>query len=145
MSNSWLPKDKIVVPIDFSDESLSAIRLVREQFVAQPSALHAVYVLPVLEAHEPAVLWGNMDDKTRAEHAEKVLREKLGAEFDGINVHIGFGDPGSQIVDHAKKIKAELIVLPSHGRTGFDWVLLGSVADRVVRHAPCPVLVLRKS
>lgn len=145
MSQSWLPKQKIVVPIDFSDDSLEAIKMVREEFVAEPSALHAVYVLPVLEAHEPAVLWGNIDDKTRAEHAEKVLREKLGPHYEGINVHVGFGDPGSQIVEYAKKIHAELIVMPSHGRTGFDWVLLGSVADRVVRHAPCPVLVLRKS
>ncbi|MEZ6094353.1 MAG: universal stress protein [Pirellulaceae bacterium] len=54
-----------------------------------------------------------------------------------------FGDPGSEITRFAKENDAGLIVISSHGRTGVSRLLLGSVAERVVRLAPCPVLVLR--
>ena len=54
-----------------------------------------------------------------------------------------FGDPGHQIAQYAEEAKADLIVLPSHGRSGLQRLLIGSVAERVVRHAPCPVLVVR--
>ena len=60
-----------------------------------------------------------------------------------MHVDVEFGDPGNQIVDFAERISAELIVIPSHGRTGIERLLLGSVAERVARLAPCPVLVLR--
>ena len=53
------------------------------------------------------------------------------------------GDPGHQIAEFAKEAGAGLIVMPSHGRTGLTHLLIGSVAERVVRFAHCPVLVLR--
>jgi nucleotide-binding universal stress UspA family protein len=54
------------------------------------------------------------------------------------------GEPAHGIADYAQDKKAELIVIPSHGRTGITRLLIGSVAERVVRLAHCPVLVLRK-
>ena len=54
------------------------------------------------------------------------------------------GDAGSEIVSYADRVSAELIVIPSHGRSGIKHLLMGSVAERVVRHAHCPVLVLKK-
>jgi nucleotide-binding universal stress UspA family protein len=59
-------------------------------------------------------------------------------------VEVRIGDPGAEIVKVATELKAGLIVMPSHGRTGLKHLLLGSVAERVVRTATCPVLVLRK-
>lgn len=59
-------------------------------------------------------------------------------------MEVRIGDPGVEIVKVATELKAGLIVMPSHGRTGLKHLLLGSVAERVVRTATCPVLVLRK-
>ena len=58
-------------------------------------------------------------------------------------IEILFGDPGHEITEFAERVKADLIVMPSHGRTGLSRLLIGSVAERVIRLAHCPVLVLR--
>lgn len=142
---AWLPKQKVVVPVDFSDESLDALQIARENFVDDASHLYAIHVLPELSPSEPGVIWDKIDDKSRCRHAEESLRQKLGdGDYEGLNVHVVVGNPGKEITDYAAEIGAELIALPSHGRTGLSRVLLGSVAERVVRLAHCPVLVLRK-
>lgn len=53
------------------------------------------------------------------------------------------GEPWREIISAAEKENVDLIVIPTHGRTGLKHALMGSVTERVVRHAPCPVLVLR--
>ena len=140
----WLPKKSIVVPIDFSEDSVGAVDTALDLIDAAAN-LHLIYVLPVMEPAEPGVIWTTIDDESRAHHAEMALRERLAdAKYKDLNITIAFGDPGHEIADHAKEVKAELIVLPSHGRTGLTRLLLGSVAEKVVRLAHCPVLVLRK-
>ena len=54
------------------------------------------------------------------------------------------GRPATEIVEAARELAADLIVIATHGRTGLQHVLLGSVAENVVRHAPCPVLTVRE-
>ena len=77
--------------------------------------------------------------------AEKALADRFSApEFAGAKLVAKVGDPGHEIAEFAEEIDAELIVIPSHGRTGLTRLLLGSVAERVVRLAHCPVLVFRK-
>jgi nucleotide-binding universal stress UspA family protein len=56
---------------------------------------------------------------------------------------VAFGDPGQRITAYAEEVGADVIVMPSHGRTGLKRLLLGSVAERVLRLAHCPVLVLK--
>lgn len=141
---AWLPKQTVVVPVDFSDESIAALDTAME-LVADASHVHVIHVLPALEAAEPGVIWNSIDDNSRRRHAEQALRERLtDAKFQRLNLHIAFGDPGHGIADFAEQLKAELIVLPSHGRRGLSRLLIGSTAERVVRMAHCPVLVLRK-
>lgn len=140
---SWLPKQSVVVPIDFSDESMAAVDTALE-IVDQPSSLHVIHVLPALAATEPGIIWDTIDDNSRRNHALQALNERFsGAKYQGVNISVAFGDPGHQISDFAENCHAELIVLPSHGRTGIKRVLLGSTAERVVRLSHCPVLVLR--
>ena len=62
--------------------------------------------------------------------------------FADVPLHVQLGDPGTRVVELAKALGASLIVLPSHGRTGLERLVLGSVAEHVARFAPCPVLVL---
>ncbi len=138
---SWLPRKRVIVPYDFSEESLGAVKLGR-QLVEDTSALHVVHVLPELTATEPGVIWSTIDDASRMTHAREAMEERL-KDFPGAQLNVGFGDPGHVITDLAQEVEADLIVIPSHGRTGVKRLLLGSVAERVVRLAHCPVLVLR--
>lgn len=68
------------------------------------------------------------------------------AEREGVEVAVLFkeGNPSVEIVRCAQEIKADLIVLGTRGRKGLSHVLLGSVAERVARHGPCPVLIVRE-
>lgn len=136
---SWLPKHRVLVPVDFSDASFAAVETAL-QLVDRPENLHLVYVLTELHPAEPGAVWGSPGE--RKEHATRVLSEKAPK---GAAVHVLFGDPGHEIVDLSDELDTDLIVLPSHGRHGVKRVLLGSVAERVLRHATCPVLVLRRT
>jgi nucleotide-binding universal stress UspA family protein len=79
--------------------------------------------------------------------AEKRMAEFVGKKGSGavvVETRIVVGEPVYEICQAAEREQTDLIIMGSHGRTGFSHVLLGSVAERVVRHAPCPVLVVRK-
>ena len=65
-------------------------------------------------------------------------------KYRGVHTAVLLGEPAHGITDYAQEKGAQLIVVPSHGRTGLTRLLIGSVAERVVRLAHCPVLVLRK-
>jgi nucleotide-binding universal stress UspA family protein len=62
-----------------------------------------------------------------------------------VSVHLRDGIAWDQIASAARELGADLILLATHGRTGLAHALLGSTAERVVRHAPCPVLTLRRA
>jgi nucleotide-binding universal stress UspA family protein len=72
---------------------------------------------------------------------ERLRKERLGRKI-GVRVRVVTGDPATEIVNLAREEKADLIVLPTHGRSGLSHVFFGSVAEKVVRHAECPVLTL---
>ncbi len=140
---AWLPKKTVVVPIDFSDRSMPAMETALE-LVDSPSSIHAIYVMAELSEVDPGVLYGGIDDGERTQNSVDSLNKTFGdAKFAGFKPVVRLGDPGNEIVDYAKQANADLIVIPSHGRTGLEHLLLGSVAERVARLAKCPVLVLR--
>ncbi len=140
----WYPKQSVVVPMDFSDDSIAAIDTAL-QLVEDPSHVHVIHVLPVLAAAEPGVIWETVDDHSRSKHAKAALAERLSdSKYAGLTIEVVVGDPGHEIADFSERLGAQLIVVPSHGRTGLRRLLIGSVAERIVRLAHCPVLVLRK-
>jgi nucleotide-binding universal stress UspA family protein len=140
---SWLPKRCVVVPVDFSEQSLNAVDLALG-LVEDTSNVHVIHVLAPIAYLELEMPFPNVDDEARRRHAEMALRERLSApQHQKLQVKGAIGDPGREISDYAQEVGAELIVLPSHGRTGISRLLIGSVAERVVRLAHCPVLVLR--
>ena len=141
---SWLPRHTLVVPIDFSDDSFAAIDVALEMG-NDPARLHVVHVLPILEPNDPGVIWATVDDRSRREHAARAIRKELAARgHDGLQVAVRFGAPGHEIAQYAEEVEAGLIVLSSHGQSALMHLLIGSVAERVVRLARCPVLVLKK-
>lgn len=141
---TWLPRETVVVPIDFSEESFVALATAAE-LAADPSHLELIHVLPPLEPADPGVIWHTIDDESRGAHAAEALKKEL-ADRDRHEgrITIRIGDPGREIVAYAEEVSAGLIVISSHGRSGLKRLLIGSVADRVVRLAHCPVLVLRR-
>ncbi len=140
---NWLPRRTVVVPVDFSAGSFASLETAREM-AEEPSSLHVLHVLPILEAADPGVIWQTIDDAGRRQHAKDALTEELQKrQWDGMNVEILIGNPGHEIANYAKDLDAGLIVVASHGRGAIKHLLLGSVAERVVRLAHCPVLVLK--
>ena len=134
----------VVVPIDFSSESDFAIRS-GLSIAGDPRRMHLVHVLVPLDTISPGVLFGEVTNQTRTDAVKRNMAEltrKHGAP-EAVEVVL-FGDPGMEIADYARNIKADLIVIPSHGYHGLKRLVLGSVAERVIRHAECSVLVLRR-
>jgi nucleotide-binding universal stress UspA family protein len=140
---TWLPKKCVVVPFDFSQQSARAIETAGEM-VGDASHLHVLHVLPKIPVAQPGVVWTSIDDEARIRHAEQAFREGFAASpFCRGDFHVRIGDAGSEIAKFAEQLQADLIVMPSHGRGGIPRLLIGSVAERVLRLAHCPVLVLR--
>ncbi len=140
---SWLPKKRVLAPFDFSDLSVQAIETSLE-LVHDASHVHVLHVLPEMEVNEPGMVWGTVDNASRTRHAEAAMRSKLAdPRFAKVQFAVRFGDPGHTIAEYAAALPADLIVIPSHGLQGLKRLLIGSVADRVVRLAKCPVLVIR--
>lgn len=140
---SLLTSKSIIVPWDFSEMCKNALQTAVE-LAGENSQIHVVHVIPYPPSMEPGVVWGKVDETGLTENARKSFRRDVPDDkFPGIQFQTTFGDPGNQIAKLAKDIDAGLIVISSHGRTGLSHFFLGSVAERVTRLAPCPVLVLR--
>jgi nucleotide-binding universal stress UspA family protein len=134
----------VVVPIDFSDDSFAALDTAAE-LAADKADLRVIHVLPELEPAEPGVIWNTIDDAGREEHAAKALEaELLKRGRGGLSLRVCIGDPGHEIARFAEELDAGLIIISSKGKSALQRLLLGSVADRVVRLAHCPVLVLKR-
>ncbi|MEL7498434.1 MAG: universal stress protein [Planctomycetota bacterium] len=140
--NKFLSKT-IIVPWDFSEMSKAALQTTIEMVDGKLDQIEVVHVTAYPSAVEPGVVWGTLDEDTIADNLTKSFSAFLGDVATGIKFTTLFGDPGSQVAQLAGERDAGLVVISSHGRTGLNRLLLGSVAERVVRLAPCPVLVLR--
>jgi universal stress protein A len=139
----------ILVPVDFSDHSEAALRyatLLAESFGATLTLVHSVepYVYP--EDLSAGFTLEEIDARWVRKQTEKLAT--LGQTIkEGIpaTVVVTMGTAWNRIVAAAKSWNADLIVMGTHGRTGLKHVLMGSTAERVVRHAACPVLILHSS
>ena len=95
--------------------------------------------LPTPPAPQPEI-----HRRDHLEETQRLLCDLIPASFQEVwDVEIVAGDPTDAIVRIAQEEKADLIVMGSHGHTGLRHLLLGSVAEKVLRHAPCPVLIVR--
>ncbi|HAC63605.1 MAG TPA: universal stress protein [Cyanothece sp. UBA12306] len=140
---SLLANDNLLVPIDFSEVSFAALDETLN-FVQDPSKITVINVLLPLFAVEPAVVWETLDEQTRKQNVINAFHERYPKSLvENIKFEVKIGHPSTEIVNYAQKHQISLIVIASHGRTGLNHFLLGSVAERVARHAKCPVLIWR--
>jgi universal stress protein A len=141
---------RILVATDFSDASEDALAYARMLADAFGASLHVLHVLEDLAAHAwttevyVAALPGVHEEMERQAHdrLQQLLTAEERARYRAELV-LRFGSPFVEIVRYAREHEIGLIVLGTHGRGALAHMLLGSVAERVVRKAPCPVLTVR--
>jgi nucleotide-binding universal stress UspA family protein len=138
---------RILVPTDFSDCARPAIRYAAEladKFGAELVLLHvvpdSVLALPdaVMPNPAPTADLAALTDAGKSALANLIAAEKLTARAE-----VRIGSPAAEIVAAAGDLRADLVCVGTHGRGGIARVLMGSVAELVVRQAPCPVLTVR--
>ena len=142
---------RILLAIDDSKFSEAAAETVIEQARPHGTEVRILHVLespPLLVARElggfePALESALEFQKQQAEAVVAKAAELLRAQGLKVTAAVEMGDPKSKILDVAEEWQADLIVLGSHGRTGLNRFLMGSVSDAVARHACCSVEIVR--
>jgi len=145
---SSLTLKRILVPTDFSEPSLKALRYA-VRFAEQSGA--TIYLVHVIERPAfnrdfeyfplalPEVELGKIAKEKLLSIASKEIEELV-----PVKTQVTIGKPFRQIVDVARETEADLIIIATQGHSGFKHLLLGSTAELVIHHAPCPVLVVRE-
>ncbi|UCG42306.1 MAG: universal stress protein [candidate division WOR-3 bacterium] len=151
MDDRILPVKSILCPVDFSDDSIRALKKAEElalHFDAALLVLHVVTPIPTagptfdpqpdfdINAYQDSLRLGYQAELDRivAEQLQKCTQTKA---------VVAVGDPADEILRVAGGEKVDMVVLSTHGETGWRHLVFGSVAERVVRHASCPVLTIR--
>jgi universal stress protein A len=141
---------RILLPTDFSEYSAAARKYAcafADQFQAELHLLHVIQDLAPLVPEPGAALAPPIDYLREIEqNAQAMLARALDAEWSvgkQITRVVRQGPPFLEIIRYAREANIDLIVLGTHGRSGLAHVLMGSVAEKVVRKAPCPVLSVR--
>ena len=129
----------VVVPWDFSKQAKYALELALEKARAEN-----IRVVCVLERPEPyTIQWGEEREARALEKCEDQFWDSVELIKDsGIHFTAEFGSAAGGIVDYAKSQDAGFILMSTHGRTGINRLMMGSVAQRVMQTAGCPVLLL---
>jgi nucleotide-binding universal stress UspA family protein len=138
---------RILVPVDFSDRSKEALDFAvpfARQFEASLAVLHVVvpycavdpYGMNPADCYEP-----DLTDSAKKQ-LDRLVSGAVPLEVPSQTL-VRQGRPANEIIQAAKELDADLIIIPTHGYTGLKHVVFGSTAEYVVRHATCPVLTLR--
>ena len=137
----------ILVPFDFSQQCLDAIRHALT-IASDTGSIHVVHIIDDFYPSYAAIRYPKVvEEKQRILHMWKMTEqiESAGIDCKRVSLHCELGNPGFEIVECAKRLAADLIVIPSHGRSGVTRWLLGSVAERVAQLSRCPVLILKRA
>lgn len=146
---SEYPFKRILIPSDFSPHSVSALKLavnLANTFDAELHLLHVVESLLPAVPLDPTGLYGlppDYDERVKAaveveiDKVVKTVQTKV-----PLIRRIHTGSPLVEIVRYARKSSIDVVVMGTHGRTGLAHVVMGSVAESVLRSAPCPVMVV---
>jgi nucleotide-binding universal stress UspA family protein/mono/diheme cytochrome c family protein len=139
---------RILVPLDFSGTSAFVLDYAHGLALKFDAALHLVHVCEVpsmmtasMDAY--AIAYGDWSQRLGEEAERELTKIKAGAPGVTVTTEVLFGNPAKAIIEDAETNHADLIVMGTHGHGAMMHVLMGNVAERVVRSAPCPVLTVR--
>ena len=140
----------VLVATDFSGPSETAVNYARAMARSFGASLHVVHVFEPLWITSADVVGGGVALSTMIQGLEETARKQLDAtvgEDDRRELHakavmITSESPAREIANYANEQKMDLVVIGTHGRSGLSRLLIGSVAEKVVRLAPCPVLTV---
>lgn len=132
---------KILCPVDFDQNSLLALKLAHELAQERRAMLYVLHVVGLPPGPEIALPFEQMEAAARAK-LEKLAQRRLTGKA-RYEIDVAMGDPGGEVLRVAKRKHVNLIVMATHGRKGLRHLVLGSVAERVVREAGCPVLTIK--
>jgi nucleotide-binding universal stress UspA family protein len=137
---------RIIVPLDFSEHSVKAFQKAldfAQQFDAELILVHIVeQIIYPGDWSYPPLAMSDFAAEKRDEVASKLKGLTAGSGVRAQEI-VRLGRAWQEVVEIAKEKRADLVVIATHGYTGLRHVLLGSVAEKIVRHAPCPVLTVR--
>ena len=141
--------NKILCPIDHSDCSKDALRYAVSFAMKDEAKLLLLHVIDIRSFNEglDAMSTQIPNEETIEQLRVKLLNcipEEIRNEMD-VEAIVSQGIPFAEIISTAKEKEIDMIVIGSHGRTGLSHIMLGSVSEKVVRKAPCPVLTVRQS
>ncbi|MDO8432617.1 MAG: universal stress protein [Candidatus Binatus sp.] len=134
---------KILCPIDFAEHSLAALEVALQLAQQNDAALHLLSIAPT-----PAGAAGFQPvpmepypyvEKDMRQQLDNLARERI-PPTTRCETHVVSGDPAERVLAAARDLGVDLIVMGTHGRKGLSHLVLGSVAERVVRESPVPVL-----
>jgi nucleotide-binding universal stress UspA family protein len=142
---------KVLWPTDFSKLSMKAAEYAADFCDAFGAELHVVHVcMPLVSpnidvSYAPGIELSVSESEVKADAKRRLLQltKRLFPEKPSIMCQALGGAPWAGICDYAKQAGIDLIVIATHGLTGLHHVLIGSTAERVVQHAPCPVLTVK--
>ena len=141
--------EKILVPVDFALHSAEAIRRAVDLAQHYSASLTLIYVYEPLDYALPegyALYTPEQTGQLMDDFKERLLQAQRDVEAMGVSSvesHVLNGAAALEIVDFARERGFDLIVMGTHGRTGLSHLLMGSVAERVLRTAHCPVLTVK--
>ncbi len=119
-----------------------AIKIISVVDVALPASFESFSYVPDASEMQKAA---TAHARNSLDSSAELLREKIGASGSQVQSEVLFGPPDVRIVECAEEFKADLIIVGSHDYSRWERLLVGSVSDSVVHHAPCSVLVVRNT
>jgi universal stress protein A len=140
---------KILVPIDFSEYTDDIVKYAIEIAQKFGSAIHLIHVIPNMDYFTPYESFMAAENMMTVQKGVEVEvqrdLEKVAAGIEGIPVTkvVRTGVSFVEIVDYVKSEHVDLVIMATHGRGGLEHIIIGSVAEKVVRKSPCPVLTIR--
>ena len=138
---------KILFPVDLSEVTPKLVPYVKEMAATFDAEVHLLFVARILQhfasiyVPHPSV---NKFEAEVVEGAEKKLQEFVEEQFesDSCTARVVLGDPAEEILNYAQAEGIDLIIIGTHGRKGLERVIFGSVAERVLKKSPVPVLTV---
>jgi universal stress protein A len=146
----------ILCPVDFSEYSDEALNYAMQLAEANASDVHLLHVLPQINYYDwsltgmSAMISEEVYGKLKEDAVHKISKMIKGVNTNYPKISISYkieeySIPSESILNEAKEKKIDMIILGSHGRKGLERILMGSVAESILRHADCNVLIYKKA